>query len=615
MPFEMSAMSPTVFNPIQLCRQLWSALRALPVRDRWSLLVLVGLLGALEYFGRQHELEILDLLALTILLLVAGVHVAWHQRGDLQWTHLFAILRAKAFRQFRKLTFSFGADLRNDPPLPRGVPKMIVLLPMFILGLVGISLTWAWFFEMPFRPLMTQISYIGYLGCLAGLWGMLTVVCIVASLVPPMLVHDWLRLFTTLSARTVKSLSTYLNMVYFVATLLAVFWLPIWIPPILILAAFLMNQFLQALPPRRKLDCAWQANRDEPVRAMSAERLNFSLAVCGLGMLCILWGQGGTAIGLSASEVNSPITMFFGTMTAWFLGTGLVLYTLLYHGFGYLCRWDAPDQLIPPRLFVADNISDVRKQALNQICTVHGWKCVFAPGNTYNKLDVEIAFADAEDRAIPSSVLAVTDSDLIDERFIERVRWKDRVQRRRAIVKSLQTMFRRASRPRPSGGQGFWVAPHLWFIPALGRDEITFDHTRIMDVIPPLYRHAMPIEARSHFYEMCKALDVDILFVEDGVGFRGLRRVLRVMFERYDIDAGQQPLREIHFAGLPKIHVIIHEYGLDNPLDDEKYPEPDYREMGRARILHIFRDRGGEKEEIIDPVESDDIFSPVGSLF
>ena len=50
----------------------------------------------------------------------------------------------------------------------------------------------------------------------------------------------------------------------------------------------------------------------------------------------------------------------------------------------------------------------------------------------------------------------------------------------------------------------------------------------------------------------------------------------------------------MHFVGLPGIRAVIHELSPGRPFRSDKYPEPDYEDIARARILHLFRDRGGE---------------------
>jgi hypothetical protein len=196
---------------------------------------------------------------------------------------------------------------------------------------------------------------------------------------------------------------------------------------------------------------------------------------------------------------------------------------------------------------------------------------------------------------------------------LERIARRDVIQRRRLLLRGMQSILRSAASRKSDDGSGYWVAPQYWFTPGLTRDASTHEHTEVLQVIPPLYHRVLPHPARRHFWEICKALEVDLIFLEDGVGFRGLRRVLRVLFEQFDIHGGQQKAQEIHFAGLPKIRVIFHNFELAKPWEKTGYPEPDYRELGRARILHIFRDRGDEEEEVTDPTDSDRLLSPVGS--
>jgi hypothetical protein len=72
------------------------------------------------------------------------------------------------------------------------------------------------------------------------------------------------------------------------------------------------------------------------------------------------------------------------------------------------------------------------------------------------------------------------------------------------------------------------------------------------------------------------------------------------MFEIYDKHSGRKPAEDVHFVGLPGTRVMIHDFQLDEPFKSETYPEPKYDYLGRARILHVFRDRN-EDEELIEP--------------
>jgi hypothetical protein len=100
--------------------------------------------------------------------------------------------------------------------------------------------------------------------------------------------------------------------------------------------------------------------------------------------------------------------------------------------------------------------------------------------------------------------------------------------------------------------------------------------------------------------------------VEDGVSLRRFIRVLRMMFEVYDIYGGRLRAEERHFTGLPGVRVIMHDFelGKTDTLAKPSYPEPQYEEIGRARILHVFKDRGefSERDEVPDAAD----WTPVG---
>ena len=190
-------------------------------------------------------------------------------------------------------------------------------------------------------------------------------------------------------------------------------------------------------------------------------------------------------------------------------------------------------------------------------------------------------------------------------RLLDRLTRRHEIQARRRIVTALERLFKRIGHRTYNNGQGFWVAPHFWFIVGLTRDaqeeEIDLaDSPMLSGTVGPAFHRVMPRAARHHFYELMRALHVDLIFVEDGVKFRRLVKVLRRMFEVYDKHAGRKPAEDIHFVGLTGTRVMIHDFQLDEPFKSETYPEPKYDYLGRARILHIFRDRS-ESEELVEP--------------
>lgn len=182
------------------------------------------------------------------------------------------------------------------------------------------------------------------------------------------------------------------------------------------------------------------------------------------------------------------------------------------------------------------------------------------------------------------------------------------VQRhRRELRRGLARLFKHGAGRTFEKGEGFLVAPHLWYVVRLSRDT---DEEDCWFVGPP-YHRVLSRAARHHLYEVLRDVEVDLFFVEDGVGHRRFLGVLRQLFEFHDL-FGARPLEERHFAGLPGVRVMIHEHDLEDerPWAPSGYEEPDYEDLGRARIVHVFRDRGGSDERARAPGGGDAIDAP-----
>ena len=123
----------------------------------------------------------------------------------------------------------------------------------------------------------------------------------------------------------------------------------------------------------------------------------------------------------------------------------------------------------------------------------------------------------------------------------------------------------------------------------------------LSETIGPPYHHLIPAPARHYFGRIMASLDLHLIVVEDGVGYRRLKRVIQVLFEKSDIYGGRERAEEWHFRGMPGLCVIIHDFSMGDPFESQVYPEPDYKELGRGRFLHIFKDRQEEDEASFDP--------------
>jgi hypothetical protein len=94
-----------------------------------------------------------------------------------------------------------------------------------------------------------------------------------------------------------------------------------------------------------------------------------------------------------------------------------------------------------------------------------------------------------------------------------------------------------------------------------------------------------------------------MVFVEDGVGYRTFEKVLRAVFELYDVHGGQRPADDHLFRGIPKVRVMVHEYAPGQPFKATGYREPKFDDLSRARVLHVFRDHGGHEAPTETPFD------------
>jgi hypothetical protein len=200
----------------------------------------------------------------------------------------------------------------------------------------------------------------------------------------------------------------------------------------------------------------------------------------------------------------------------------------------------------------------------------------------------------------PRWPLKVSLADLGGTVVRERLARRDEIQLRRQFFRGLGKLFRRASAFKGPGGGGFWFAPHWWFIECLGREDADGGEETAPPMVGPPYSRVLSVRCRQHLHAVLRATRVDMFFIEDGVDYRKLEKVIRVLLELYDVHGGKRAAEELHFRGLPKVRVMIHDYEPGNPFRSDLYPEPKFDDLSRVRVLHVFRDRGGH-EELIEP--------------
>jgi hypothetical protein len=569
----------------------------------WFTLAVCGLVVGLEMFGRYAAVtDFHDAFAAFALLFAIGAIVARHRRTPLSWVRGIGNWGRWLLGSLAAFRYDHGIDLRGTPPLPRRTPPAVWYLALLLMAWSGIALAaWA-LFPGGWRIIGTHSSYTLYLFFLLILWAALLLVTFIGVFVPVAVLDKLLKRWLGDTDR--RGAELFAVVVYAVGVSL-IAWI---VPPTAVLGlclAVTLGAWLAYLP--RGSDGAavlWRAAPDKPVYAVPIRRV--LALVAGLTALLVfavlITACGGRLFGPPRPDDTMPVTALFGAVAAWLMPLLLVVVWLRL----WAARRQDPARRTAPSAHIdGTEIIDIRR-ALRAVL-LWGWKVRAKPAKR-DAGQVGIVIVPQEQSEAkefdPRWPLKVSVADIEAGEVKQRLDRRDEIQVRRQLFRSLQKLFKRASVFKGPSGGGFWLAPHWWFVEGVGREDAD---TSSEDAAPPLvgppYSRAIPTRARQHAHAVLRATQVDMIFVEDGVTFKNLERVLRVITELYDVHGGTKRAEELHFRGLPKIKVMIHEYEPGNPFRSDIYPEPKFDDLSRVRVLHVFRDRGGHEERVEPPFD------------
>ena len=586
----------------------------------WRVLPWLVLAVVLEVLGRTSPSDLVD--GLGVLLLVSAVWLnAARHRARLQtwWTTGSGRRLAAEVRRWR---IEAGVDLRGGPPVETGLPRRWVALWLVLVSATcGLVATASWW-PSEARLAIRSVSGLAWLAFLGVAWGVFLAGGVMAWFLTYF--AFWSASHASRSASGPApgpSRSAFPGAVTMAVLAVAIV-CGIFVPERVAIAvlASLMGLYACAIfPLLRRPRILWRS----PGGAMRWASLGHSEVGFTLGIGCALIafalvGFGDrTGIGVDVEFGGSAETtvtaflarVFFWSMSFFYVGFLSVI------GSGYVrARIADPARPVPVRLRPAGVLAAREQQAFRRAARDAGFAASFEP-RAIRATDVVVRFvpdSPSEPGGEPMSGAWSDDvypphgwprplasRQLADPAVCAALRRRGDLLRRRHLRRTLERLLRQLARQGKGEDNGVWLAPHLWFATRLGRESEGDPFER---KLPP-YRRVLDLAARRHLFEVLAALDVDLIFLEDGVSFAQLRRVWSLLFEFYDL-FGARPLEERHFAGVHGVRVLIHETTLERPFRSSTYPEPDYEEIGRARVLHVFRDRGEEEEAYDDPSPS-----------
>ena len=589
-------------------------LRHVLTHGRWFTPSVIVLFVGLEMFGRRATSDIHDTVGATVLLLILVGIAFRHRANPIPWVKRIGAMTWFLARAADRFKVDLGPDLRGTPYIPRRLPAAVFGVGLFLLAWVGLaSLVW-WYSPAGWREPFVTVTYTGYLALMSILWGLLFVASLGGVYFPIMLLTRLARGGRPGDTQMTRGQLVFLG-AYLSLTTAAAWLLPLW--PMLVFAGtcWLIVVAVNLLPFKPgAAQLIWRSPRTRKVRSIPMRRMLLAVATLAVLLLSalVMSAAGGRVFGHAEADNTMPLTTVMGNWLAW-LTPGLLLSAGV---FVYLAWRNDPSRLGWPVAQLTGVPQRDWKIVAHQLRD-QGWVANFGEEGL-NDVRLRVVHPEASEvnEFDPTWPLPVSRADLVGDFVYTRMARRDEIQLRRHLLKGLEKIFREAKGRTSSGGCGYWLAPHLWFVAGLTRDEVTGGEDEpafLTEVVGPPYAEVFTLPVRRYLYRVLKSLEVDLIFVEDGVGYRKLNRVLRVLFEVFDKGAGKKRSEDVHFRGLTKVRVMFHDFDVDEPFrPSSKYPEPKFSPLGRLRVLHIFRDRGGEEEFVEPPFNFDS--TPVPSL-
>ncbi len=611
---------------MKLLAAVWPRVqRLVPSADRGMAFAIVGFLAGLELVGRKNTAEWQDALAGVALVLGVMFVLAWHRSQPVAWLDSLRRFVMRQANRFEHLKYDVGVDFRGTPAFPQGVPRLISAA---VVGLVLLSAACVaiWFY-LPegWRTIGVQTSYVMYLMVLMSLWSML-VACVVVGIYVPVSIFDQ-KMRLAAGEDDPRGADSFVVLGY-TAMALLVAWMT---PPMYGLALCAMVAVVGGisywLPTADDAVVLWRGGHGQPIYGVPMRRL-LALGVVVVSLLVadlILAACAGQLQSAPRLEGSMPITAFLGTLTAW-LVPGLMLaglYQLI------VFRRTDPTRRMPltVRLTSKEPLS-LQREALKHL---RNWRfratnASRTPGGA-EPVGVRLVQPEKSQATEfdPDWPLALAMPDLESATVRERIVRRDEIQLRRQFRRGMSKLvkiahtsleelhelpnspFESNSDDGPSDNGGLWLAPHWWFIETMLWEEphraaLGDAADPLRPVGPPFARTFAP-RVRQYLHQVLRSVQVDLIYLEQGIGHRKLELVFRSLLEVYDIHGGRRRVEESHFQGIPKIRVMIHDYSPGNPFESDVYPEPKFDDVSRFRVLHIFRDRDESKVDAEQPFD------------
>ncbi len=564
--------------------------------------VISGLLG-LEILGRAFTSDVQDGLGALALITLAGAVAFWHRRRPLDWVNWLIKRVNRATDRIAKMKYEHGIDFRGTPPLPQRLPRFAWWIAFGLLAW-GTATVGVWYL-LPggWRDIGVQTSYVFYLLILLTLWTLLFAGLLAGLFVPMMMLDRWLRESLSDSDRRVVLIVSGFTYIFAITGAAAYF------PVVGVMAVCAVTAIIALFwcvrPGHAELALLWRSRPSGRIYSVPAPRLvagGVILLVIAYTDL-ILTGMCGRLLTNIGAEDSMPLTGSLAALVAWTTPGLIVILTARL----YTVWRSNPSQRTPPTMHVQSPRASDSLERIAEIVSKWGFR-VRADDGKPKSIEVGLVLVHPEMSEAaefdPRWPLKVSLSDLQAGAVRERFARRDEIQLRRRFFRGLKSLMKQARAEERAQGGGYWLAPHWWFFNGLGREDgdaskRAEDGEGSLRSVGPPFSSVFGRRARQHLHQILRGVEVDVIYIEDGVNLKQIVQVFRAIFEIYDVHAGRRRVDDHSFVGIQKVRVVVHDLAPEKPLVAVKYRQPKFDDLSRGRVLHIFRDRG-DYEEVSD---------------
>ncbi len=586
-------------RPLTVIRGLGSAVRRMGSILRESLL-LAAAISLIEAAGRFAVHDGADLIvvigaALLGMLLVRAGRAGWlpasHRVVSVTWARLKSLAQQLAPRY---------AVAFRPAPAAEALPDRTLAAPrLWILALLVAFTAGGPFVFAGLLFLKTHMAYSLYLAALAAVWSVLFLAVVFGCVAAAQWLHAVAR------RRGSGTLPFTLFTVFWVVGLVTLSFVPGWVAlGAVLVTGWLSGRALLRMPSQGYLFCRRDAQgkaRTIPVHEYLKQV--HTVIVLALAVVVVI---GNTPRLWFTAWPTAPFAF-----TSWLGLLASLCSLLLIARTGMHFRRIVGGGSVPPEVPLTPTLwikrprsrdeadEEARREAYwDRIARDAGWLVLRdseTPGHDY---DLVLGMDEAPRAFRPREAI---DED--DARF--QLARRFHVVLRRRFHRSFQKLFKQLRAEAPSEGTGYLFCPHVWLVPGVVRDVDHRELTGTPSYGPP-YAQAFDGRIRRYIGAVLRDLQIDLLYWEDAITWKELRRVLTIAYEIHD--QRRSPLQERHFSGLPRLRVVIQEEAAeaDGPqiIPTSEPTGLSETASGYARILLILRDRGNREDiEVPDPAD------------